>query len=38
MRNVFIVIKSDFICHGGVRAVKHKDPEAVSSHVATDAR
>lgn len=36
MRNVFIVIKSDFICHGGVRAVK--DSEAISTYVATDAQ
>lgn len=29
--NVFRVIKSDFICHGGVRTIKYKGPEAISA-------
>lgn len=36
MGNLVVVIKCGFTCHGGVRAVKHKGPEARSTCVATD--
>lgn len=35
--NVFIVIKSAFICRDGVWAIKYKVPEAVLAHVAIQA-
>lgn len=34
MGNVFIVIQRDFICHGGIGDVKHKDLEGISALVA----